>query len=214
MFAFSQFESFGYPLIAPMVLARTGGDEITLGLVQSVLGVGGIIGGAVVTVWGGFHKKIFGVLSGLLLTGLLGDTLMGLGDRLPVWLIAAIFIELFIPLAISSNNAIWQTKVPPQQQGRVFAARSMVSGLGEPAALLSTGLLADRLFEPAMRPGGALVPLFSPLVGTGPGAGMAILLVVCGLMCALVAVWGYLVQPIREIELILPDHDPNKSFPM
>jgi predicted MFS family arabinose efflux permease len=212
MFAFSLFESFGYPLVAPMILARTGGDEVILGPVQSVLGVGGIIGGAAVAVWGGFRKKIHGVLTGLLLTGLLGDALTGLGAGLLIWLPAAIFIELFIPLAISSNNAIWQAKVLPQQQGRVFAARSLISGLGEPVALLCTGLLADRVFEPAMRSGGALAPLLGPLIGTGPGAGMAILLVVCGVLCAAVALWGYLVQPIREIETILPDHEHSTNL--
>ncbi|RPI24579.1 MAG: MFS transporter [Chloroflexota bacterium] len=207
MFAFSLFESFGYPLIAPMVLARTGGDEVVLGLVQSVLGIGGIVGGAIVSVWGGFRQKVYGVLAGLLLTGLFGDALMGLGSGLPVWLPAAIFLELFIPLVISSNNAIWQSKVPPEQQGRVFAARSMVSGLGEPAAILCTGLLADKVFEPAMLPGGVLTPLLGGVLGTGPGAGMAVLLVICGLLSAAVAVWGYLAQPVREIETILPDHD-------
>jgi MFS family permease len=205
IFAFILFESFGYPLIAPMILARTGGDEVVLGLVQSTLGIGGIVGGAAVTAWGGFRRKIHGVLLGMLLTAILGDALMGLGAGLPVWLAAAVFIELFIPLVIGSNSAIWQAKILPQQQGRVFAARSLLTGLGEPAALLATGLLADNVFEPALQPGGALVPLFGPLVGTGSGAGMGLLLVACGGLCALVAGVGYLVRPVREIETILPD---------
>jgi MFS family permease len=207
MSAFILFESFGYPLISPMILARTGGDEVTLGVVQSVLGIGGVVGGAAVAVWGGFRRKIHGVLISLLLTGLLGDTLMGLGSGLLVWIPAAIFLELFIPLAISSNNAIWQAKVPPEQQGRVFAARSLVANLGEPAALLCTGLLADRVFEPAMRSGGYLADWFGPLVGAGPGAGMGLLLVLCGMLSAATAVWGYLRQPVREVESLLPDHE-------
>jgi MFS family permease len=207
LFAFSLAESFGYPLFAPMILARTGGNEVILGLVQSTLGIGGVIGGAVVTVWGGFKRKINGVLLGLILTGLLGDSLMGLGRGLPAWLLAAILIEMFIPLTFGSNNAIWQSKVPPEQQGRVFAARNMLSTFGEPIALLCTGLLADHVFEPAMAPGGALAPLLGWLVGTGPGAGMALLLVGCGVLCAGAAIWGYLHRPVREIEEILPDHD-------
>lgn len=206
IFAFSLLESFSYPLFAPMILARTGGDEFTLGVVQSVLGIGGIIGGIVVTVWGGFRRKIHGVLIGLLLTGLLGDALMGLGTGLPVWLLAAILIEVFIPLAIGSNNAIWQTKVPPEQQGRVFAARSIISGFGEPIALLCAGLLADNLFEAAMMPNGSLAPLFSSIIQPGPGAGMALIVFVCGVLCGAAAICGYLVRSIRQVETLLPDH--------
>jgi MFS family permease len=207
LFAFSLAESFGYPLITPMILARTGGDEVTLGVVLSTLGIGGVIGGLVVTVWGGFRRKIDGVLIGLILTGLLGDALMGLGRGLPLWLVAAIGLEIFIPLVISSNNAIWQTKVPPEQQGRVLAARNLIITLGDPLALLATGLLADNVFEPAMMPDGALAGLFGGLVGSGPGAGMGLLLVTCGLVCAVASLWGYLRPVVRDVEMILPDFD-------
>jgi predicted MFS family arabinose efflux permease len=207
LFAFSLAESFGYPLITPMILARTGGDEVTLGVVLSTLGVGGVIGGLVVTAWGGFRRKIDGVLMGLILTGLLGDALMGLGRGLPLWLVAAIGLEIFIPLVISSNNAIWQTKVPPEQQGRVLAARNLIITLGDPLALLATGLLADNVFEPAMMPDGALAGLFGGLVGSGPGAGMGLLLVTCGLVCAVASLWGYLRPVVRDVEMILPDFD-------
>lgn len=206
LLAFTGMESFGYPLIAPMILARTGGSEVALGLVQSTLGIGGIIGGVVVTLWGGFRRKIHGVLIGFILTGLLGDALMGLGQDVLVWLAAAIFLEIFIPLAVSSNEAIWQSKVPPSQQGRVFAARNTIASVGEPLAMLCTGLLTDNLFEPAMRPDGFLAPVFGGLVGTGPGAGMALMLVVCGLVCAFVSLWAYTVPAVRDIESRLPDN--------
>lgn len=206
IFSFNLIESFGYPLIVPMILARTGGDQVALGIVQSVLGVGGLAGGLVLTVWGGFKKKIAGVIVGLLLTGLLGDVVMGLGTGLPVWIAAAVFIEVFIPLAFSSNNAIWQIKIAPGQQGRVFAARRVISGLGEPVALLATGLLADKLFEPAMQPGGWLAPVFGWVIPTGPGAGMGVLLVLCGFLSALASAAAYAFRPVREIESILPDY--------
>ena len=58
-----------------------------------------------------------------------------------------------------------------------------------------------------MRPRGALAPIFGGLVGTGAGAGMALLLIVCGVLCALVSGWGYLASGVRQIDQRLPDHE-------
>jgi MFS family permease len=47
------FASAAFAVFTPMILARTGNDEQTLGLVQSVFGIGGVIGGLLLTAWGG-----------------------------------------------------------------------------------------------------------------------------------------------------------------
>jgi DHA3 family macrolide efflux protein-like MFS transporter len=206
LLAFGLAGGISYPLYTPMILARTGGNQIVLGLVESTLGIGGIVGGIVVTVWGGFKRKIHGVLLGFLLTGLLGNALMGLGRGLPVWLLAAVCFEIFSPLAFSSNEALWQAKVSPQFQGRVFAARELLTTVTNPIVLLATGLLADHVFEPGMQPEGALAPLFGGLVGTGPGAGMALLMIVGGSLAAVAAMGSYLIRSLREIDTLLPDH--------
>jgi DHA3 family macrolide efflux protein-like MFS transporter len=52
-----------------------------------------------------------------------------------------------------------------------------------------------------------LASTFGGLVGTGPGAGMALLLVVSGLLVGLTGLSGYLVPVVREAEDLLPDHD-------
>jgi hypothetical protein len=89
----------------------------------------------------------------------------------------------------------------------VFAARRLVSGLAEPLAMVCTGLLADHLFEPGMMPGGRLANVFGGLVGTGTGAGMALLLVFSGIGGGLVALFGYLIPSVRNLESQLPDHN-------
>jgi len=63
------------------------------------------------------------------------------------------------------------------------------------------------VFEPAMRDGGSLASAFGPIVGTGPGAGMALMLIVFGALGALVGVGGYFVRAVRDAETLLPDHD-------
>jgi len=44
-------------------------------------------------------------------------------------------------------------------------------------------------------------------VGTGPGSGMGLLIVICGLVSMLVGIAGYFVPAIYNAETMLPDHD-------
>ncbi|HVU09952.1 MAG TPA: MFS transporter [Phototrophicaceae bacterium] len=207
--AFGFFEALGYPLLAPMILARTGSSEAILGIVQSVMGLSGLVGGLVVTFWGGAKRKTYAILIGILLTGLFGDALMGLGRSLVIWLVAGVFIECFLPLVLSSMQALWQSKVPPAAQGRVFAVRRLINSIIEPLSLILAGLLADHVFEPGMQPNGALAPIFGGVVGTGIGSGMALLLIICGVLCALTSLWGYAAPNIRDGEALFPDDVPN-----
>jgi DHA3 family macrolide efflux protein-like MFS transporter len=201
------FSALGWVLLAPMILARTNSNELVLGSVQSAGAIGGVVGGLAMSAWGGPKRRVYGVVGGWLLTSLFGETLLGLGRGLPLWLVASFLAAFFSPIINASNQAIWQAKVTPDVQGRVFATRRMIAWLVMPLAQLVAGPLADRLFEPAMQGGGRLADTFGWLVGTGAGAGMALILVLSGLAAALVAVAGYSARAVRNAEAILPDYD-------
>ncbi|GAB4544191.1 MAG: hypothetical protein OHK0023_00620 [Anaerolineae bacterium] len=96
--------------------------------------------------------------------------------------------------------------MPPNIQGKVFAARRIIAQLTIPTAFAVAGPLADRVFEPAMREGGALVNPFGGLVGTGAGAGMALMFLLAGMVTFSVGIGGYLTPVVREAEIRLPDH--------
>ncbi|MEZ4682191.1 MAG: MFS transporter [Caldilineaceae bacterium] len=202
------FGTYSWVLLAPLILARTGNNELTLGTVQSTLGIGGLVGGVLLSLWGGPKRKVDGVLIGMIGTSLLGSALLGLGQALPLWLVGAFCSMFFIPILNGSNQAIWQSKVAPDVQGRVFATRRLIAQITAPLAMLTAGPLADWLFEPAMQPGAALTPYFSWLVGAGAGAGIGLILVLAGILGALAALSGYLIPAVREIETRLPDYAP------
>jgi hypothetical protein len=114
---------------------------------------------------------------------------------------------LFVPLINGSNQAIWQMKVAPDVQGRVFSARTLIAWLTNPISPLIAGTLGDYVLEPAMRAPSGLSSAFSWLIAPGPGAGMGLLIFFSCLGGILAGLVGYLIHPIREAEDILPDHD-------
>ncbi len=208
LFFFSNlFYAMSATIQPAMILARTGNDAAVLGLVQSAMGVGGVVGGLVMSTWGGPRRRIHGLLLGFIGGALLGTVPMGMGRGLPLWLTGAFFILFFLPFINGSNQAIWQAKVAPDVQGRVFAARRLIAQVTAPVGILLSGVLADRVFEPLMRAPEGMARLFAPLVGTGPGAGMGLLTVLVGLLGALVGVAGYVVPAVRNAEALLSDHD-------
>lgn len=205
--------TFSTILLAPMILAHTANNELALGGVRSAMGFGGVAGGLLLSTWGGPKRRIHGVLQGMVL-GSAALVVVGLARGVPFWAAGAFLMMLFIPLINGSNQAIWQAKVPADIQGRVFAVRRLIAQITAPVAMLLAGPLADYVFEPAMQPGGAWVPLFGQLVGSGPGAGMSLMFVLSGLGGMLVALSGYVFPRIREVERLLPDNDASDDAPI
>ena len=193
--------------MAPMILARTNSNEILFGTIQSIMAVGGLTGGIIMSAWGGFKRRVHGVLMGWIIISLFGMTLMGIGRGLVVWIVAAVFVTIPNALINTSNQAIWQAKVAPDLQGRVFSARRLIAWFTQPISPLIAGALADFVLEPRMVEGGSLSGVFGWLVGTGAGAGMGLLFVFAGLAAGLVGISGYFFPAIRNAEDILPDHD-------
>lgn len=206
-FAVNFLGMLGLALMVPMILARTGNNEVALAGVQSVGAVGGVVGGLLLSTWGGPQRKVHGVLLGMMATSLLGQMLLGIGQGVFIWATAAFAAQFFLPIINGSNQAIWQAKVAPSVQGRVFAARRLIAQVTAPLATALAGPLADNVFEPLMQPGAALANLFGGLVGVGPGAGMGLMLALTGIVGALVGLVGYAFPAIRDAERLLPDHD-------
>jgi MFS family permease len=201
------FAGIPFAILAPMILASTANNEISYATVTSAGAIGAVVGGVIMSAWGGPRRRVHGVLAGWIFSSLLGLVLMGIGRSLPVWAAASFMGAFFIPIINGSNQAIWQAKVAPDVQGRVFSIRRLIAWFVTPLAMLVAGPLADRAFEPAMQAGGAVSASFAWLVGVNPGAGMALIFIFCGLLATSVGISGYLIPVVRDAETILPDQD-------
>lgn len=200
------FFGIAFTLLAPMVLASTGSNSVVFGAVQSAGAIGGVLGGVIMSTWSGFKRRVNGVLLGWIISSV-GLMLVGAGQGLTIWLPAIFLTSLVSPLVNTSNQAIWQSKVAPDVQGRVFSARRLIAWFTNPISPIIAGAMADFVFEPAMSTDTALAAAFGPLVGAGPGAGMGLIMVLCGFLGLLVPVIAYFIPAIRNAETILPDHD-------
>ena len=205
-FAGNLFAGMVFTLMAPMILSRTDNNSLLYGSVQTAGAIAGLVGGVLMSIWGGFKRRVHGVLFGWIISGI-GMAIIGLTGGLPIWITGLAISSIVIPLVNGSNQAIWQSKVAPDLQGRVFASRRLIAWITNPISPIIAGTLADFVLEPAARAGTGLPAAFSWLVGTGPGSGMGLLIVFCGLVGVLVGVVGYFVPAIYNAETILPDHD-------
>lgn len=202
------FFSIGWTLVTPMILATTGGSSTILGTVHSAGAIGGLVGSFLLTAWGGTKKKIHGVLVGWIISGILGMGLMGIGRALPFWLAANFVIMFVMPLINGSNQAIWQTKVAPEVQGRVFSVRRFIAQVTAPISMAVAGPLADKVFEPALKTD---THWLSQIFGSGAGAGMSLIILLSGVLVAGVGVGAYRSYSVRNVEELIPDHDSAAS---
>jgi Major Facilitator Superfamily len=194
-------------LIAPLVLSKTNNNASMFGLVESAGALGGIAGSSLITAWGGPKKKIVGVLVGWALCGFLGYFIIGIGKALPFWLLGSFFGSFFGPVINASNQAIWQSKVPPDIQGKVFSVRRMIAQITGPVGVLLAGPLADQVFEPAMQSNTALSRVFGVYFGSSEGSGIALMIALAGLVMGLVGISGFFIDKVFRVETLLPDFD-------
>ena len=171
----------------PMILARSDNNSQVLGAIFSTAGIGGVTGAVVLSAWGGTKRRVNGMLAGFMGAGV-AKTIFGLGQSPTVWLPAQFCSSLNFPLLGSSETTLWMEAVPPELQGRVFAANSLVLELVSAIATLIAGPMSDcvasrrhRILEPAMQSETILSFIFAPIFGNNSGAGMALLYVVCAI---------------------------------
>ncbi|MEM8531080.1 MAG: MFS transporter [Chloroflexota bacterium] len=189
-------------LTTPYIITLTDSETI-LGVLLGLMNVGIVVGGLVMSVWGGTRPRIHGIMLGLLVRASM-LVLYGVADA-PLTLGIALFFVFFTNALIDASfMSIMQLKVPPPMQGRVFALLFQMMQLATPLSLLITGPLVDRLLEPAV--GSPLWTIVTPIVGEQRGAGMGLLMVIAGCSMFFITLVVYSHPKVRRLENDLPDY--------
>ena len=133
-----------FSLLPLLVTNHFHGGAIQLGWLESSSGIGIVLGGLLLGIWGGFRRRIFTSLLGVSLMGLC-TLVLGLTPATMFWLaIAMMFSTGFLqPLTNGPIFAILQATVAPNMQGRVFTVVGSLSAAITPLSLLVAGPIAD-----------------------------------------------------------------------
>jgi len=189
-----------------LILARTGDNKVILGIVQSTMGAGGVVGGLAVAAWAGRIRHRMRAVLWLRGVRRVAAFLVLAVARTPIlWSVGAFFATFFAVAATSVNTSMLQAKVPNELQGRFFSVYRVAGQITIPMGFLIAGPLVDRVLEPAMATQTGLSRVFGRIVGTGPGAGMAVLFAVTAVLGVLTCLAASMCRPIREIDRLLPD---------
>ncbi len=187
-------------LQVPLILSRSS-EPSAVGVIASSFGLGVLLGGFYMTSTGGLKPRVHGVFAGIGLSGLLGTALFGLAQSIPLWMLANFFAGFFLPILNGASQSIWQSKTPPDIQGRVFAARRQIAQITSPMAFIVAGPLADLVFKPYF----SSADSWAWLLGGSSGRGYAAMFLIFGLFTALWGFAGYLRPAARNVERDIPD---------
>lgn len=191
-----------YVLFNPLMLNFN--SPAVLGTVVSVGGVGGVLGGLLMSTWGGPKRRMYALLGFPLLMAL-GIALLGFQPSLLVIGLSAALLYFCVPIFEGCKQALWQTKVAPAVQGRVFAAKQMTTTFAAAIAYVNAGLLADQVFEPLLQPTGLLAGTVGQWLGVGPGRGIGFFYICVAILIVLLVGIAYLQPRIRQVEAEIPD---------
>jgi MFS transporter, DHA3 family, macrolide efflux protein len=189
-------------LATPLLLSFA--STAVLGTVLSIGGSGMVIGSLVMSAWGGTKRCMNSVFGFMLLCGLC-ILIAGIRPSAPLFSLAAFLFFFGLPMVNGSIHVIFQKKVMPKLQGRVFALKNMVAESSLPLAYIFAGPLADRVFEPLLTPGGFLAGNVGQIIGVGPGRGIGLMFIVTGALTMLLTVIAYQYLPLKLVEEELPD---------
>lgn len=165
-----------FSLLPLLVSKHLGGGAPQLSLLEAVAGVGIVAGGLALSAWGGFRRKMYTALAGIVGLGL-GFLLLGLtpAGAFSTALVSMFVIGLMIPMTDGPIMAILQATVAPEIQGRVFTLVGSLVLITSPFSLAVAGPVSD-------------------------GLGLQVWYVAAGVACTVIGLAAFFVPAIAHIE--------------
>lgn len=132
-----------FATLTPLLVTRTFGAEAWyLTVNEMVFFVGSIIGGVLISTWGGFHDRVKTIGIACLICGLFG-ILLGMPFHFVFYLVCIGVMGITMPFMNTPFITMFQETVDTDKQGRIFALITMLTGAIMPLGMILYGPLAD-----------------------------------------------------------------------
>ncbi len=123
--------------------------ETALAFLNTMFGIGGVVGGVLVSAWGGLKKRrVYGVVVALIISGL-AQIVFGLSSLFYLTAAMAFVWTMMMPVMNSHSQTIWQTQTPRELQGRVFSVRRLIAQFSGPLSVALAGIVGG-IFNPGV----------------------------------------------------------------
>jgi DHA3 family macrolide efflux protein-like MFS transporter len=133
-----------FSLLPILVTEHFNGNALQFATLNTTLGLGFIVGGVLLSVWGGFKRRVYTAVAGIMGMAV-GALLIAIAPADSYWLAVAgmAIFGVLNPIANGPFMAIMQSVVAPEMQGRFFTVLNTLSGGMSPLGLLLAGPVAD-----------------------------------------------------------------------
>ncbi|MCP1111412.1 MFS transporter [Ohessyouella blattaphilus] len=129
--------------LTPIQVVRNYGDAYwRLSAIEVGWSVGMIVGGILITLWGGLRNKVYTMI---LSAVLMGACTVALGIKMPFgpYVVVMGIFGLAMPLLNTPAMTLLQEKVAPEYMGRVFGVMTMINTAMMPLGMVIFGPMAD-----------------------------------------------------------------------
>jgi len=131
--------------LAPLQITRNFHDGIwQLSAVEIGFASGMLVGGSVMSTWGGFKNKIHTIALGYSLL-VLPFILLGVASNFWLYFAMMIAIGFVVPISRTAMVSFFQAKTDNEHMGRIMSLVTMAISSASPATMLILGPLADML---------------------------------------------------------------------
>jgi DHA3 family macrolide efflux protein-like MFS transporter len=181
-----------FSLMPLLVSKHFGGEAIQLGIINSAWGIGMLAGGLILSIWGGFKRRMATTLMGLIGMGT-GFVIVGATPSNLFWLalVGTALAGFMTPMTNGPLFAVVQSVVAPEMQGRVMSLMNATATAMSPLGLALAGRLTDAI-------------------------GLGIWYYVAGIVCVIMGLGGFFLEPVMalEVQKKQPEEMPRLAPPL
>jgi MFS family permease len=199
-------------LSTPLILTLT--SPTGLGTVLSISSCGLVVGSLLMGIWKSQANQIKTLFGCMVAAGLF-IVVSGLRPSVYLFTIADFFLCMMFPIITGLVQVIFQKKVAPDVQGRVFSLQEPLATAGITLGYAIAGPLDELVFEPLMTSDGLFANTFVQMIGLGPGRGIALLDIVMGGLLVIATLCVYQYPRLRQLEdeLLMKQRSPQSCLP-